>query len=108
MQPLERRKVDTVSGRVVHSASHAGMCGPVTLLLGESWLACHFWSPKTLTYRMAVSELFRNSSIADDPFALVLGGGQDYALRSNGFDGFVQPPPHVLSQVHALAGGVPE
>jgi hypothetical protein len=64
---LQVMLVDTVSGRVVHSVRHLGMKGPLTLLLGENWLVCHFWSPKSLSYQMAVSELFRNSTVADDP-----------------------------------------
>ena len=98
--------IDTVSGRVVHSVSHAGMRGPLTLLMGENWLVCHFWNPKGLTYQMTVAELFRNSTIADDPIALVLGGGPDYKLRQNGLDGFVHAPPHVLSQGYGFGAPV--
>ena len=77
------------------------MRGPRALLLGENWLVAHFWSPKTLSYQMAVTELFRNTSIAD-PISLIVGGGPDYALRQNGFDGFDQTPPHALSQGYAF------
>jgi len=98
--------VDTVSGRVVHSVAHPGMRGPLTLLMGENWLVCHFWSPKSLTYQMAVTELFTNTSVADDPVALLLGGGPDYSLRENSFDAFVHAPPHVLSQGYAFGAPV--
>jgi len=103
---LQVMLVDTVSGRVVHSVRHLGMKGPLTLLLGENWLVCHFWSPKSLSYQMAVSELFRNSTVADDPISLVLVGGPDYTLRENGFDGFVHPTPHVLSQGYAFGAPI--
>ena len=103
---LQVMLVDTVSGRVVHSVSHPGMVGPLTLLMGENWLVCHFWNPKALTYQMAVSELFRNTTVADDPIGLVLSGGPDYSLRENGFDAFVHPPPHTLSQGYAFGAPV--
>jgi len=98
--------VDTVSGRVVHSANHPGMRGPLTLLLGENWLTYHFWNPKGLTYHMAVVELFTNSTFADDPVSLMLGGAPDYAVRENGFDAFSRQPPHALSQSYAFSAPV--
>jgi len=98
--------LDTVSGRVVHSVTHVGMQGPLTLLMGENWVVTHFWSPKSLTYQMTVAELFRNSSIADDLASLVVGGGPDYSLRKNGFDGFVHPHPHVLTQGYAFGAPI--
>lgn len=103
---LQVMLVDTVSGRVVHSATHPGMRGPVRLLLGEHWLVCHFWNPKSLAYHMTVAELFRNTTLASDPIALVLGGAPDYAQRDNQFDAFVASPPHVLAQGYAFGAPV--
>jgi len=98
--------VDTVSGRIVHSVTHPGMRGPLALLLGENWLVWHFWNPKALIYQMAVVELFTNSTNADDPVSLMLGGAPDYAVRENGFDAFAQAQPHVLSQSYAFAAPI--
>jgi hypothetical protein len=94
--------VDSVSGRVVHSATHRSASGPLTMLMGEHWLVWHYWNPKALSYQMAVAELFTNASFADDPLSLIVGGGPDYSLRENGLDGFTHPLPHVMSQGYAF------
>jgi len=98
--------VDTVSGRVVHSVTHPGMRGPLTMLLGENWLVWHFWNVRQLAYQMGVVELFTNSTVSDDPLSLLLGGAPDYMLRENGFDGFSHPPPHTLAQGYAFGAPV--
>jgi len=98
--------VDTVSGKIVHSVRHREASGPLTFVMGENWLVWHYWSPKSLTYQMAVSELFTNTTISDDPLKLLLGGAPDYSLRENGFDGYSHPPPHVLSQGYAFSAPI--
>ena len=103
---LQVMLVDTVSGRVVHHVRHENARGPLTMLLGENWLAWHFWSTTQNLYHMAVAELFTNTTVADDPVSLILTGGPDYALRDNGFDAFTQPPPHVLAQAYAYAASI--
>lgn len=103
---LQVMLVDAVSGRVVHSASHPGASGPLTMAMGDNWVVYHYWSPKALVHHMAVAELFVNTSIADDPLKLALGGAPDYTLRENGFDAFHHELPHVLSQGYAFASAV--
>ena len=66
--------VDTVSGMVVHHARHAGCSAPLRLLLGEHWLVYHYWCGNALQYQMTATELFVNSTLTDDPLALLLGG----------------------------------
>ena len=100
---LQLMLVDTVSGRVVYTVRYHDAVGPLTLLMGENWLVWHYWSPKQLTYQVAVAELFTNSTASDDPLTLILGGGPDYSLREHGFDGFSHAPPHVLTQGYVFA-----
>ena len=98
--------VDTVSGKVVHSARHREAKGPLSFVMGENWLVWHYWSPKSLTYQMAVAELFTNTTVGADPLSLLLGGAPDYTQRENGFDGYSAPPPHVLAQGYAFSAPV--
>ena len=98
--------VDTISGKILHSTRHREAKGPLSFVMGENWLVWHYWSPKSLTYQMAVAELFVNTTISDDPLRLLLGGAPDYSLRENQFDGYSHPPPHVLSQGYAFSAPV--
>ena len=98
--------IDAVSGRVVHSMTHAGMQGPLTTTLADNFLIYHYWNPEALTYQMGVVELFTNSTAPSDPISLLLGGAPDYSLRENGFDSYGAPAPRPLSQAYGFSAAV--
>jgi hypothetical protein len=103
--------VDGVSGRVLHSASHSGAAGPLSLLMGEHYLIYSFWKPELHRHLIAVSELYTKGSGSDDATLdivtkLALSGPLDYSERSNHFDAYGAPAPQVLSQAYAFASSV--
>lgn len=97
--------VDSVSGRVIHTARHAGCQGPLNVLLGENWLVYQYWDPKFLHYQIASTEFFANVSFADDLLSLVLAGPADYSQRDNMFDSFspAAASTHTRSQAYGFS-----
>jgi len=98
--------VDTVSGRLLHTATHPGCTGPVRVLLGEHWLVYTAWSPSSHQYLITASEMYSNVTASDDVLSLVLGGPVDYSRHENQFDSFSAPLPHVASQTYAFATSI--
>jgi len=98
--------LDTVSGRMLHTAQHTGSSGPVRMVLGEHWLIYTHWNANQHQHLLTTSEFYSNTSVSDDVLSLVLSGPVDYTRRENMFDSFAAPPPHVLSQSYTFAKSV--
>ena len=66
--------LDTVSGRVLHTARHTSSVGPLSVLLGENTLLYSYASAREAQPMITGAELVVNSSVADDPLTLLLNG----------------------------------
>ncbi|PAA92794.1 hypothetical protein BOX15_Mlig023688g2 [Macrostomum lignano] len=57
--------IDTVSGRVVASATHHHSSGPVSLVHSEHWLVYSLWNQKQRRFQLSVWELFAGNGLRD-------------------------------------------
>lgn len=50
--------IDTVSGAILHRASHKDCAAPIQLVFSENWVTYQYWNEKTHRYEVATLELF--------------------------------------------------
>ncbi|KAJ5995077.1 hypothetical protein N7481_002054 [Penicillium waksmanii] len=98
--------LDGVSGKVLHSATQAGVdpTQPISSVMSENWFAYSFFGDaigesSAKGYQLVISELYE-SSIANDRGPLDAAGNYS-SLHGSGTDSL--PLPHVVSQSFMIA-----